>query len=295
MASRKVTLLLAAAAIALVTVLAVRNVVKPEAPMTEVSQPVIPVTEIAVASRDLPTGTILKESDMKWTPWAANADISSMVVKGKQNLSGFVGAVVRDGFRAGDPIMLPRVAQPQDQGFMAAVLTPGMRAISISLSPTSQVAGFIFPGDRVDVILTHAFSRRDVSSLVERRVSETILQNVRILALDQRSDNQQKDPKVAQLATLEVTRKDAERMALAVDMASGPAGSRASLTLALRSLALDPAQAEGKASEEEKLTPTWDSDVSRSFPTMNGDDALIHRVQVIRGKTTTENTFERQR
>lgn len=295
MASRKVTLLLAAAAIALVTVFAVRNVVKPEAPTAEVAQPVVPVTEIAVASRNLPTGTILKESDMKWTPWAANADISSMVVKGKQNLSEFVGAVVRDGFRAGDPIMLPRVAQPHDQGFMAAVLTPGMRAISISLSPTSQVAGFVFPGDRVDVILTHAFSRRDVSSLVERRVSETILQNVRVLALDQRSDNQQKDPKVAQLATLEVTRKDAEKMALAVDMTSGPAGSRASLTLALRSLALDPALPEGKSSDDEKLTPTWDSDVSRSFPTINGDDALIHRVQVIRGKTTTENTFERQR
>jgi pilus assembly protein CpaB len=215
-----------------------------------------------------------------------------MLVKGKENLSDMAGAVVRDGFRSGEPIMSSRVAHAHDQGFLAAVLTPGMRAISISLSPTAEVAGFIFPGDRVDVILTHSFSRKDVTDLTERRVSETILQNVRVLALDQRSDNQSTDPKVAQLATLEVSKKDAERLALAMDMAGGQSGGKGSLMLVLCSLAVDDAAKPDAKAGDDKQSPTWDSDVSRSYPAVNGDDGLIHHVQVMRGKTTTENTFE---
>jgi pilus assembly protein CpaB len=298
MASRKITLLLAAAVIALGTVFAVRGLMTPEAPAPNQPQPVAQAIEVVVAARDLPTGTILKESDMKWAGWAANADTSSLLVKGQTNLPDLVGAVVRDGFRSGEPLMASRVAHPRDQGFLAAVLTPGMRAMSVSLSPTAEVAGFIFPGDHVDVILTHGFSRKDVSALTERRVSETILQDVRVLALDQRSDNQSNDPKVAQLATLEVSRKDAERLALAIDMAAGQSGGgKASLSLVLRSLAVvdDKPQADGKTPEEDKQAPTWDSDVSRSYPAVNGDDALIQRVQVMRGKNTIENTFERHR
>jgi pilus assembly protein CpaB len=291
MASRKIILLLSAAIIGLGTMFAVRTMA-PQQTAPVHAQPIVQTVEIAVATRDLPTGTILKESDLKWMRWAANADTSAMLVKGKVELAKYVGAVVRDGFRSGDPIMASRVAHAHDQGFLAAVLTPGMRAMSVSLSPTAQVAGFIFPGDRVDVILTHSFSRRDVSSLSERHVSETVLQNVRVLALDQRSDNQSNDPKVAQLATLEVSPKDAEKLALAIEIASGQSGNKTALTLVLRSLALDEA---AQAKADEKRSPTWDSEVSRSFPSVDGEDGLIHRVQVMRGKTTTENIFERQR
>ena len=289
MASRKVTLLLAAAVVAVGTVFAVRSMMTPEATPDKIVE--VQSTEVAVAARDLPTGTILKESDLKWTPWVASTDMGFLLVKGKVNLSDFTGAVVRDGFRAGEPVTSSRIAHARDQGFLAAVLTPGMRAMSVSLSPTAEVAGFIFPGDRVDVIMTHSFSRKDVPYLTERRISETILQNVRVLALDQRSDNQTNDPKVAQIATLEVSKKDAERLALAIDMSVGP-GDKASLMLTLRSLAVEEA-VPGKTAEEQ--TPTWDSDVSHSFPSVNGEDELIHRVQVMRGKTTTENTFERHR
>jgi len=292
MASRKITLLLAAATIGLGTVFVVRNLLTSNTTGSADMKPTVQITEVAIAARDLPTGTILKESDLKWAEWPATGDTSTMVVKGKAVLIDYTGAVVRDGFRAGDPIMTARVAHAKDQGFLAAVLTPGMRAMSVSLSPTSQVAGFIFPGDRVDVILTHSFSRKDVSSLNERRVSETILKNVRVLALDQRSDNQLTDPKVAQLATLEVTAKDAERLALAVDMTSGQMSSnKASITLVLRSLAVD----DTAKTEDSASLPTWDSDVSRSYPSMNGEDSLIHRVQIMRGKESSENTFERHR
>lgn len=288
MASRKITLLLVAGVIALGTVFAVRNLAQPPAPPVA-QQPVILITEIAAASHDMPTGTIMKEGDLKWIQWSAEADTSTMYVKGKTNLADLAGAVVRDGFRTGEPILSARIAQPHDQGFLAAVLTPGMRAMSISLSPTAEVAGFIFPGDRVDVILTHSFSRKDSAELTERRISETILQNVRVLALDQRSDNQATDPKIAQTATLEVDEKQAEKLALAADMSTAQASNKGAVSLVLRSLASE------DPGPDPKPTPTWDSDVSHAYPTVNGEDGLMQRVQVMRGKALTEDTFERRR
>jgi len=288
MAPRKIALLLAAALVALGTVFVVHSMMTPDAPPPE-QQVAIPVTEIAAAARDLPTGTILKETDLKWIQWSSTADTGALFVKGQTNLSDIAGAVVRDGFRSGEPIVSARVAHSHDQGFLAAVLTPGKRAMSVSLSPTAEVAGFIFPGDRVDVILTHSFSRKDSSDLTERRVSETILQDVRVLALDQRSDNQSTDPKVAQLATLEVDEKQAEKLALAVDMTSSSSVNKAAISLILRSLASD------ETGPDTKPTPTWDSDVSPAYPTVNGDDGLMQRVQVMRGKVITEDTFERHR
>jgi pilus assembly protein CpaB len=286
MGTRKILLLLIAAVIALGTVFAVRASMTPP---PQVEQVAAPVTEIAAASHDLPTGTILKEMDLKWVEWSPTADTSALFVKGQTSLSDIAGAVVRDGFRSGEPIVAARVAHPHDQGFLAAVLDPGKRAMSVSLSPTAEVAGFVFPGDRVDVILTHSFSRKDVSDLTERRVSETILQDVRVLALDQRSDNQSTDPKVAQTATLQVDEKQAEKLALAIDMTTASSINKASISLVLRGLATD------ETSADKKPTPTWDSDVSPAYPTVNGDDGLMQRVQVMRGKTITEDSFERHR
>ena len=160
---------------------------------------------------DMPTGTILKENDFKWIIWAADAPTSRLYVKGKNDIANLTGAVLREGIRSEEPLTQGRAVQSHEQGFLAAVLAPGKRAMSITLTPSAEVAGFIFPGDHVDVILAHSFSRKDVSSLTERRVSETVLTDVRVLALDQKSDNQTTDPKVAALATVEVTPKQAEK------------------------------------------------------------------------------------
>jgi len=285
MIPRKMLLLIVAAFVGIGTVLAVNGLMAP--PPAEGQAPVSSL-EVGVAARDVPTGAILKDTDIKWVSWVQDADTSNLIVKGRNNPADYVGSIVRDGFRSGEPLIVSRLTSPQDHGFLAAVLTPGMRAMSIALSPTAEVAGFIFPGDRVDVILTHSFSRKDVSSLNERRISETILQNVRVLALDQRSDNQSSDPKIAQIATLEVSPKDAERLALAIDMTAIQAG-RGSISLVLRSLAIDE-----KAPPTGK-DPTWDSDVSSSYPSVDGEDSLLHRVQVMRGKAVSENFFERRR
>ena len=143
MGSRKITLLLIAALVAIGTVFAVHSMIA-TAP-APVETPVIQTTEIAAASRDLPTGTILKEADFKWVQWPNDSDTSALFVKGKTNLTDLAGAVVRDGFRNGEPITLGHIAQPHDQGFLAAVLTPGMRAMDLEmrLHSTGQRVPFI--------------------------------------------------------------------------------------------------------------------------------------------------------
>jgi len=289
MASRKIILLLIAGVVGIGTVVAVHSMMQPEQ-QTADQAPVVQAVEVAAAAHDLTTGTILKDTDLKWIPWATSTDGGAFYLKGTTNLPDLVGSVARDNISSGEPILSGRIVQPHDQGFLAAVLTPGMRAMSVSLSPTSEVSGFIFPGDHVDVILTHSFSRKDVSDLTERRVSETILQDVRVLALDQRSDKQTNDPKIAATATLEVDVKQAEKLALAADM-TAQMSNKGTLSLVLRSLA----HTGDKAEPDKKPTPTWDSDVSPAYPTVNGEDGLMQRVQVMRGKAITEDTFERHR
>ena len=284
MPARKIIMIVLALLVGLGTVMVMRSSPAPQpAPVAETK-----ITEIVAAARDLPTGTILKESDMKWIPWASNADTTKLYVKDKTDMTTLVGAVLREGLRSDEPFIAGHVVQPHEQGFLAAVLTPGMRAVSVQLTPSAEVAGFIFPGDRVDVILTHSFSRKDLTELSERHVSETVITNARVLALDQKSDNMNAEPKVAATATLEVTPKQAEKLALAADLAGSPTGGKGAISLALRSLATE----EGTAVPA-TVGPTWDSDISSAYPTVNGEDGLTQKVEVMRGKDKTETTFER--
>ncbi|HEU0117750.1 MAG TPA: Flp pilus assembly protein CpaB [Alphaproteobacteria bacterium] len=304
MQKRKVTLLVIAGLVALMTVFVARALMNPQ--QETAVAPVVQTTEILAATHDLPVGSILKDMDIKWIPWAADADLSQFYVKGKNDSAQFVGAVLRDGMRSGEPFLSGHIVQPHDHGFLAAVLEPGKRATSIVLSPAADVAGFIFPGDHVDVILTHSFSRKDSNDFTERRVSETVIADVRVLALDQKSDSMSADPKVAQIATLEVTQKQAEKLALASDLVGPPgSGSKGSLSLVLRALAsgedtaapdaLKPLNATTLAPPPKADTTTWDSDVSPAFPGVGGDDSLMQRVHIMRGKEATDTSFERHK
>ncbi|MDX2027911.1 MAG: Flp pilus assembly protein CpaB [Alphaproteobacteria bacterium] len=295
MTKRKISLLMAAAMIALITVMLARSMMRnPDA----VAPPPVQGNEVIGASRDLAMGTILKPTDLKWIPWVADGETSKLYVKGKTEMTSLVGSILREGVHADEPIVTSRIVQSTDRGFLAAVLAPGKRAVAVTLTPSAGVAGFIFPGDHVDVILTHSFSRKDIADLTERRISETVVTDARVLALDQKSDSAGMDPKVAQLATLEVTPKQAEKLMLAIDLVSQTSGGRGSISLALRSLAVDESAPSKESATIMSLTPdapTWDSEVSRALPAVNGDDLLIQRVQIMRGKDKMENNFERHR
>lgn len=288
MAMRRVTLLIVALLIAGLTVLIARTLLSaPEGiEIEEAKAP--PVTEVLVASSDLPAGTILKESDLKWLAWPLEKEMEGFAVKGQSEVSEYVGNVVRYGMRENEPILPGRVVKQGERGFMAAALIPGLRAVSISVTPTSGVAGFIFPGDRVDVIVTHEVIQN--GGQVEgrsRKVSETMLRNVRVLALDQKMNDQLTEAKLAQVVTLEVSSKQAETLALAAEMGT--------LSLALRSIArkdLEGNVGAIKVDDSEMPQLTWDSDISQVLPSPANRTGAVQKIKIIRGSESTEAVYD---
>jgi len=298
MPARKLFLLLVALIIAGGTVILARTMMKSspggdaEVNGTKISK----FEEVLVAARDLPAGTLIKESDLKWQIWPADTDIAAagFAVKGKSQISDFAGSVVRQGMRAGEPVMAGRVVRKSEQGFMAAVLNPGMRAVSVPVTPAGGVAGFVFPGDFVDVIVTHQISRKKGPEDPDgRKVSETVLTNVRVLALDQRTSDQATEPKIAQTATLEVTPKQAETLVLLTQIGT--------ISLALRSLASGEEAIPGINAEaletvrraaDEANDVTWDSDVSKVLTKPGNRRGRVQQIQIMRGKETSEAVFE---
>lgn len=190
-----------------------------------VEQPV--ETQVLVTRTDLPAGSFVNEQHLRWQTWPDDDLPETYLIKGQFEQDALYGSVVRRGMPAGTPIVRAHMVKPGDRGFLAAVLKPGYRAFSIKVSAASSIAGLVFPGDLIDVILIHKFKANEK----ERKAAETVLQNVRVLALDQTFDDQNGQPRVAKTATLEVTPKQAEILALADDLGR--------ISLSLRSLAKD--------------------------------------------------------
>jgi pilus assembly protein CpaB len=140
------------------------------------------VYEVLVADTNLAAGTFVKPQHLRWQRWPTDEVPDSYVLKGVRSDAEMIGAVVRRRIAAGEPIIDGAVVKPGERGFLAAVLEPGMRAVSVPISPTSANSGLIFPGDRVDLILTQSLVTSDAEGSV-RRVSETVLKNIRIIAM----------------------------------------------------------------------------------------------------------------
>jgi len=245
-------------------------------------QEVSSAVQILVAKKDLPSGLILKAEHLRWQAWPDKKLPKAYIRKNQGSLSGFVGAVVRSGIVEGEPITKARVVKPGERGFMAAVLAPGMRAISIPVTASSGVAGFIFPGDRVDLILSQTLKQGEI----KRRTSETVLQNVRVLAVDQRTNDQENEPEISKTATLEITPKQVEKVAVARQLGK--------LSLSLRSLSkleiAEGTDASQPVVPEAGSSHTWDSEVSRVLTARAGGGRTVN---VTRGGETESYRFRR--
>jgi pilus assembly protein CpaB len=199
----------------------------PPAPVAEPSQK-IDTTDILVAKSDIGLGSVVAAGDITWQAWPASANNGTFISKKDRPdaIESLAGSIARAPFVAGEPIRESKLVKAQGSGFMAAILPQGMRAVSTEISPENGAGGFILPNDRVDVIL----SRRDRDPATnEQRPSETILNNVRVLAIDQNVEekNGQKVV-VGKTATLELTPGQAETLAMARQLGI--------LSLALRSI-----------------------------------------------------------
>jgi pilus assembly protein CpaB len=191
--------------------------------------------DVLIAKVDIGMGTAVSEQDLQWQAWPAATTGPSYITKNdKPNaIEEFAGAITRVPFTAGEPIRESKLIKSLGAaGFMAAILPSGMRALSTEISPETGAGGFILPNDRVDVIL--ARKPKDSDDKKEKPTSETILVNVRVLAIDQTVE--EKDGQrvvVGKTATLEVSPGQAETLANSRQMGT--------LSLALRSL-LDASQ-----------------------------------------------------
>lgn len=224
--------------------------------------PQIEGMSVLVAKTDLGVGSFVQPGDLRWQVWPEGNLSPAYAVKGKRKEADFVGSVVRTGIVAGQPVTDRSVVKVGERGFLAAVLKPGMRAVAVPVTAASAIAGLVFPGDRVDLILTHKFEAETESQRKLRQASETVLTNVRILAIDQTMDDQmeqgkKKSTSVPKTATVEVTPKQAEIVNVALTLGQ--------LSLSLRSLAKIEQSKDGKIEEQvvrRGRTRTRDSEVS---------------------------------
>lgn len=218
----------------------------------------IPTLQVLVARNPVHTGQIVKPDDLRWQSWPEGSLAPTYVVEGKRPLSDFVGAVARVPIDTGEPISEGKLVLTGTRGFMAAVLQPGARAVSVPVTATSAVSGFIYAGDRVDVLLTHVLNTPDG----QHNATETVLRNARVIAMDQKLDFSPGDkPDIAKTATLELTPKQSEIVTLAVKMGD--------LSLVLRSLqeGEEPGHEQATVDENAPAEPgdsyTQDAQVSR--------------------------------
>lgn len=201
----------------------------PAAPVVQLE-----TVEVLVAKNDLNRGQVITPQDVGWQTWPAAAANASFIKKSDRPnaITDFTGAIVRVGMIAGDPIRDPYVVVAKTSGFLAAVLPKGKRAVALEISPESGAGGFILPEDHVDVVLTRHDKAAERATGVEKFSSETVLHDIKVLAVDQAIDSKGgpngTKSQLGKTATLELTEDQAEALAVARQMGT--------VSLALRSI-----------------------------------------------------------
>jgi pilus assembly protein CpaB len=229
---KKLALLVGALVIAVITAVMAKNMFAGAGTQQAAAAPVVPVgPKVLVAKKALPVGTIIDADSFTFQPWPKELMQGAYYVEGQPDSKNLAGTVVRYAIAAGQPVTRGSLVGPQDRGFLAAALGPGMRAVTVPVNTSTGVAGFVFPGDHVDLVLTQQVQGGGDGPPL--KVSETIVRNVRVLATDQRFTDKDEDGKTAiktfSNVTLEVTPRIAEKVAVAQSLGT--------LSLSLRSIA----------------------------------------------------------
>lgn len=245
---KKAALLIGALFVAALTAIMAKNLFSgASTTQAMASAPVQAGPDVLVATRSLPVGTIIDPSAFRFQPWPKDLVQSAYFIKGQSDPASMSGTVVRYAITAGQPITQGALVKPGDRGFLAAALGPGLRAVTVAVSAASSVAGFVFPGDRIDLVLTQTVSG-DGPPL---NASETIVRNLRVLATDQRTatttDEGKADVRTFSTVTLEATPRIAEKIAVAQTIGQ--------LSLSLRSIADSTAELERAIAAGEVTIP----------------------------------------
>lgn len=229
--ARLLVLAVALVAAAVAALLVMRN---PESqPVVVERREPVQTVDVLVASGELPRGQSLKGDDVKWQAWPVDNKPTGVITRSEapSATGDLTGSIVTSGFLAGEPIRRDKLVKADGNGFMSAILPPGMRAVAVSIDTkgANSAGGFILPNDRVDVIKTYRDDEGSKAGGTDIQMSETVLSNVRVMAIGQNVQERSADKVVSgETATLEVTSTQAELLALAQKVGQ--------ISLALRSL-----------------------------------------------------------
>ncbi len=276
MDKKKLILLVGALVIAIGTALAARSMFAgAAAPEVEAAEPEPQGPKVLVAKRSLPVGTIITADAVAYQLWPQELVQDAYFIDGEADMEQLLGTVVRNGMTAGEPVTQGSLVSPGDRGFLAAALGPGMRAVTVPVSARTGVAGFVFPGDRVDMVLTQTVAGGEGAPL---QTSETILTNLRVLATDQSTETTTTEDgrtvvRAFRTVTLEVTPRIAEKIAVAQTIGT--------ISLALRSIAdnqseLERAIASGDIELPDNATPEQEEFLLRSATARPGESASTY-------------------
>ena len=298
---KKLVLLLGALIVAIGTAMAARSMFAgastPEAEAAP-AQPQGP--KVLVAKRAMPAGTIITADAIGFQLWPQEMVQDAYFVDGEADMNKLLGTVVRFPITAGEPVTQGALVAPGDRGFLAAALGPGMRAVTVPVSEKTGVGGFIFPGDRVDLMLTQSINGNEGQSL---NAAETILRNLRVLATDQSTESSTTEDgktvvKAFRTVTLEVTPKIAEKIAVAQTIGTismslrSIADNQSELERAIAAGDIDVPQGASKADEEKLLKKALANpqDGSTTFVTGGDVSRFQRRTMPPQGATTPAPT-----
>jgi pilus assembly protein CpaB len=203
---------------------------QPQAPPAPPPAPPLATVDVLVAKNDLNIGQTVNEKDVAWQTWPA-ASAGNFIKKADRPdaIKEFVGAIVRSPVVAGEPIRDNKIVTGKNLGYMAVVLPQGMRAVAMDVAADTSAGGFVLPNDHVDIMLTRRDKAAEKASGIEKYVSETILRNVQVLAVDQTVE--EKDGQkvvVGKTVTVALDPEQAETLALSRQLGT--------LSLTLRSI-----------------------------------------------------------
>jgi pilus assembly protein CpaB len=246
--------------------------------------------EILVAATALPAGTLLRAKDVVWQPIPDTAELGQIQrppsVAGKANpeldqqaRAEVYGAALRAGVKIGEPIRRSTIVKPGDRDFLQMVLSPRARATAIPVATGGASTGLLYPGDHVDVILTQTF--KNDPPLTRRSVSETVVENLRVLAVDAPDSKPTAGANsFGRTVTLEVTPEQAEKINVATELGK--------LSLTLRSISgIDGFAATSTPLSAASVKPIWAGDVSPALgdamPPSKAIAATQPAVEIIHG------------
>jgi len=236
----------------------------------QIVQKEVATADVYVARTKIAVGDLVKQENIDQQPWPKHLIGPGFVQAGK-DAPPILGMVARAPFEPGEVLLESKLANPEDPSFLAASLPEGMRAVTISVDPVTGLAGFAYPGDRVDVLITHDLlttgqagieeeeieeeaeeAKKMSGQNPEKKTTEILVPDVRVLAVNQMAiitGEEKPRDRLPQSVTLEVTQDDAQRLRLAE--------RKGELSLALRSL---------HDEEATLVRPTAEDDLSRAKP-----------------------------